>query len=212
MRDLRLVEAITRAVANATSLPVTAKIRSGFDEASRDPVGIGLRIQEAGARMITLHPRTRADYYGGEARWSEIRALREALEIPVVGNGDIRTGEDALRMWRETGCQGIMMARGTHGAPWLFREARAALKGDPIPPAPDIQERFEVCLRHARNAIEFGGDPKKAAVEFRKHLGWYTKGIAGGKKLRAELFQVTSLEEMTELLEGYLEGSQAVPA
>jgi len=210
LRDLKLVQAITRAVVEATDLPVTAKTRSGFDEPSRDPVGIALRIQDAGAQLITLHPRTRTDMYGGEARWSEIRAVTEALVIPVVGNGDIRTGEDALRMQRETGCHGIMMARGTHGAPWLFQQARAALEGDPIPPDPDIPERFRVCLRHARNAIEFGGDPKKAAVEFRKHLGWYTKGIAAGKKLRGELFQVTSLEEMEELLEGYLEGSRAI--
>ena len=210
LRDLKLVQTITRAVVEATNLPVTAKTRSGFDEPSRDPVGIALRIQDAGARMITLHPRTRTDMYGGEARWSEIRAVTEALEIPVVGNGDIRTGEDALRMQRETGCHGIMMARGTHGAPWLFQQARAALEGDPIPPDPDIPERFRVCLRHARNSIEFGGNPKKAAVEFRKHLGWYTKGIAAGKKLRGELFQVTSLEEMEELLEGYLEESRAI--
>jgi nifR3 family TIM-barrel protein len=212
LRDLNLVETITRAVVDATPLPVTAKTRSGFDEKTRDPVGIGLRIQEAGARVVTLHPRTRADMYGGEARWPEIRALTEALDIPVVGNGDIRTGDDALRMWRETGCEGIMMARGTHGAPWLFRQARAALDGKPIPLDPDVPERFKVCLRHARNSIEFGGDPKRAAVEFRKHLGWYTKGLPGGKKLRMDLFKVTSLEEMEELLERYLEGSEVIPA
>lgn len=210
LRDLGLVEAITRAVVDSTHLPVTAKIRSGFDEPSRDPVGIGLRIQEAGARMITLHPRTRTDMYGGEARWSEIRDLGEAMDIPVVGNGDIRTGEDALRMREETGCQGIMMARGTHGSPWLFEQARAALEGTEIPPDPEIRERFEVCLRHARNAIAHGGDQKKAAMEFRKHLGWYTKGIPGGKNLRSELFQVTSLEGMEELLTGYLERASRI--
>ena len=210
LRDLKLVEDITRAVVEATPLPVTAKTRSGFNELTRDPVAIGLRIQEAGARMITLHPRTRTDMYGGEARWSEIGALVDALEIPVVGNGDIRSGEDAVRMWKETGCYGLMMARGTHGSPWLFRQARAALDGKPVPPDPDVRERFQVCLRHARNAIAFGGDPKKAAVEFRKHLGWYTKGIPGGKRLRGELFQVTSLEEMEALLTGYLEGVSAV--
>jgi len=209
LRDLSLVEAITRAVVEATPLPVTAKTRSGFDEATRVPVEIGLRIQGAGARMVTLHPRTRADMYGGKARWSEIRDLVEALEIPVVGNGDIRTGMDALMMRQETGCAGVMMARGTHGAPWLFRQARAALDGDPVPPDPGVAERFEICLRHARNAIAYGGDPRKAAIEFRKHLGWYTKGLPGGKKLRAELFQVTSLEEMEKLLAGYMEGSLA---
>ncbi len=119
----------------------------------------------------------------------------------MVGNGDIRTGEDALRMRQETGCQGIMMARGTHGSPWLFQQARAALEGEVIPPDPDIPERFQICLRHARNAIAHGGDPKRAAVEFRKHLGWYTKGIPDGKKLRVELFQVTSLKEMEGILD-----------
>jgi tRNA-dihydrouridine synthase len=107
-------------------------------------------------------------------------------------------------MHEETGCHGIMMARGTHGAPWLFHQARAALDGLPVPEAPDIPERFQVCLRHARKAIAFGGDPRRAAVEFRKHLGWYTKGIPGGKRLREELFQVTTLEEMEALLSGYL--------
>ena len=205
LRDLSLVEDIIRAVVRATPLPVTAKTRSGFDEATRDPVGIGLRMQNAGIRAITLHPRTRADMYGGKARWEEIRALVEVLEVPVVGNGDIRTGEDALRMKRETGCHGIMMARGTHGAPWLFREARAALEGREAPPVPDVEERFRVCLRHARNAVDYGGDSRRAAVEFRKHLGWYTRGIPGGKRLREELFRVTTLEEMEALLGEYLE-------
>jgi tRNA-dihydrouridine synthase len=150
--------------------------------------------------------------YGGAARWSEIRDLVEALEIPVVGNGDIRTGQDAARMKEETGCHGIMMARGTHGSPWLFRQARAALEGEAVPPSPEVRERFEVCLRHARNAIAYGGDPEKAAVEFRKHLGWYTKGLPQGKKLRSKLFQVTSLEEVEELLTGYLEGRLTVLA
>ena len=204
LRDLGLVGQITRAVVDATPLPVTVKTRSGFDENSRDPLGIGMRIQDAGARMITLHPRTRADMYGGSARWKEIRDLVRVMEIPVVGNGDVRTGEDASRMREETGCHGIMMARGTHGAPWLFSQARAALDGIAIPPSPDVPERFRVCLRHARNAIEYGGEPRRAAVEFRKHLGWYTRGIPGGKRLRQELFQVTTLQEMEDILHGYL--------
>lgn len=209
LREPGLVGAITRAVVDATPLPVTAKTRSGFDEERRDPVGIGLEIQDAGARMITLHPRTRADMYGGTARWEEIRALVDALEIPVVGNGDIRTGEDARRMREETGCQGIMMARGTHGAPWLFTQARAALEGRTIPGDPDASERFRICLRHARNAIEYGGEPRRAAIEFRKHLGWYTKGLPGGRRLREELFHVTTLEEMEAVLSDYLAGALA---
>ncbi|RMH16115.1 MAG: tRNA dihydrouridine synthase DusB [Gemmatimonadetes bacterium] len=206
LRDLGLVERIVRAVVDATPLPVTTKIRSGFDEPSRDPVGIALRCQEAGSRMVTLHPRTRTDMYSGVARWDEIRALVEALDVPVVGNGDVSTGDDARRMRDETGCHGVMIARGSHGNPWIFRDARAALDGRPVPPPPDIRERFAVCLEHARNAIRYGGrDPEVAAREFRKHLGWYTKGMPGGRAFRSELFQVNSLEEIEARIAGYLE-------
>lgn len=204
LRDLDLVERIIRAVDEATPLPTTVKVRSGFDEATRDPVGIALRCQEAGARALCLHPRTRADMYGGHARWSEIRAVVEALEIPVIGNGDIRTGDDARRMKDETGCHGIMIARGSHGDPWIFTQARAALDGREPPPEPEVEERFRICLEHARNAIAFERNPQRAIVDFRKHLGWYTKGLPEGRSLRTELFQATRLEDVEALLEGYL--------
>jgi nifR3 family TIM-barrel protein len=205
LRDLDLVERIIRAVDEATSLPTTVKIRSGFDAESRDPVGIALHCQDAGAKALCLHPRTRADMYGGQARWSEIRDVVEALEIPVIGNGDIQTGLDARRMRDETGCAGVMIARGSHGDPWIFTQARAALSGAPVPPEPDVEERFRICLEHARNAIAFEQNPERAIIDFRKHLGWYTRGVPEGRRLRAELFQATSLEHVEELLEGYLE-------
>ena len=208
LRDLNLVADIIRAVDAAVPLPVSVKIRSGYDEATRDPVAIGLRCQEAGARWITLHPRTRADMYSGSARWSEIRALVEALEIPVIGNGDIRSGRDAARMHEETGCHGVMIARGSHGDPWIFTQARAALEGLPVPPEPDVEERFRICLRHARNAIEFERDAHKAVFEFRKHLGWYTSGLPDGAKLRQRLFAVRTIQEVEELLEHYLEAQR----
>jgi tRNA-dihydrouridine synthase B len=203
LRDLDLVERIIRAVDEATPLPTTVKIRSGFDEESRDPVGIGLRCQEAGARAICLHARTRADMYGGSARWSEISDLVGALEIPVIGNGDVTSGEDARRMRDETGCAGVMIARGSHGDPWIFSQARAALDGMPIPPDPDVDERFEICLEHARNAIAFERNPERAIIDFRKHLGWYTKGLPDGRRLRTELFQSSSLQDVEALLEAY---------
>jgi len=205
LRDLDLVSKVIRAVAAATPLPTTVKIRSGYDEKTRDPVRIGRVCEDAGARAITLHPRTRADMYSGQARWDEIRALKQAVDIPVIGNGDIRTGEDAARMRSETGCDGIMIARGSHGDPWIFRQARAALDGDPTPTEPGVEERFRICLEHAANALEFGGNPERAMIEFRKHLGWYTKGLPSGKDLRMELFQVTTLEQIRARLEGYLE-------
>lgn len=105
----------------------------------------------------------------------------------------------------ETGCDGVMIARGSHGDPWIFRQARAALDGRPIPPDPDVEERFRICLEHAENAIAFGGSPERAVLEFRKHLGWYTHGLPDGRELRQALFQVTELAGIRDLLEGYLE-------
>ena len=212
LRDLDLVEAIIRVVDGAVSLPVSVKIRSGYDEASRDPVAIGRRCQDAGARWITLHPRTRTDMYAGQARWREIRALVEALEVPVIGNGDIRVGADALRMRAETGCHGIMIARGSHGDPWIFTQARAALDGLPAPAEPDVEERFRICLLHARNAIAFERDPEKGVFEFRKHLGWYTTGLPDGSRLRQQLFQARTLADVEERLEGYLAAHQGAGA
>ncbi len=209
LRDLDLVETLIRAVDDATDLPTTVKIRSGFDAKTRDPVGIALRCEAAGAKVLCLHPRTRADMYSGSARWDEIRDVVEALAIPVVGNGDIRTGDDARRMRDETGCAGIMIARGSHGDPWIFHQARTALDGLPVPPEPDVEERFRICLEHARNAIAFERNAERAIIDFRKHLGWYTKGVPDGRKLRTELFQATTLQEVEAMLEGYLEEQTA---
>src|SRR5688572_13558641 len=132
LKDLGLVEDIIRAVARSISIPTTVKIRSGYSDEQRNPVEIALRCQEAGARVLTLHARSRTQMYSGVANWDEIAAVKDALEIPVIGNGDVWSGEDARRMREHTNCNGIMIARGSHGAPWIFREARAALNGEPI--------------------------------------------------------------------------------
>jgi tRNA-dihydrouridine synthase B len=210
LRDLDLVESIIRAVAGAISIPTTVKIRSGWSEETRDPVGIGLRCQDAGARVLTLHARSRTQMYGGAANWDEIAATVDALDIPVVGNGDVWTAADAVRMREHTGCAGIMIARGSHGAPWLFAQARAALDGRPVPPSPDLAERFEIVLEHARNAIAFreDGGEEQAMREFRKHLGWYTKGLPNGRPLREELFGVNTMAEAEAVLERYLEAAR----
>ena len=205
LKDLALVEAIIRAVSRAISIPTTVKIRSGYTDEQRNPVDIGLRCQDAGARVLTLHARSRTQMYSGTANWDEIAAVVDALDIPVVGNGDVWSGADARRMRDHTKCAGIMIARGSHGAPWIFREARAALDGTAPPAAPDVAERFEIVIAHAAHAVEFGGDETRAMIEFRKHLGWYTKGLPDGKKLRQELFAVTSLGEAQALLAAYAE-------
>ena len=210
LKDLDLVGAIVRAVRGATHLPVTAKIRSGWDETLRDPVGIALRCQDAGAQVLTLHPRTRSQMYSGQARWDEIAAVVEALDIPVVGNGDIKTAEDACRMWRETRCAGIMIARGSFGNPWIFQQTRALLEGREPRPAPDVDERFAVALRHAELQLAIQGDDRRTAVEFRKHLGWYVRGLPGAAELRRELQQIESMEQIERIFRAHLTPAGAV--
>jgi tRNA-dihydrouridine synthase B len=212
LRDLDLVQRIVRAVDRATTLPTTVKVRSGWSDEQRNPVEIALRCQDAGARFLTLHPRTRTQMYSGAARWEEIAAVVAALEIPVIGNGDVRTGDDARALRERTGCAGIMIARGSHGAPWVFREARAALDGHPAPAPPGVDERFRIVLQHARNAIAFEADERRAMLEFRKHLGWYTKGLPDGKTLRQELFQVDSLGDAERILARYQQRARALAA
>ena len=205
LKDLSLVEGIIRAVVAATPLPVTVKIRSGWDDTTRDPVGIALRCQEAGARALTLHARSRTQMFSGRADWSEIAAVAAALAIPVIGNGDIASPEDVVRMREETGCAGVMIARGTFGNPWIFAQARALLEGREMPATPTPEERFQTALAHARLTIAVEGDTPHAAREFRKHLGWYTKGLPGGAELRARLQQVNALAEVEALFAGWLE-------
>ena len=204
LKDLSLVESVIKAVSASTHLPVTVKIRSGWSEEMRDPVKIALRCQDAGARALALHPRTRTQMYSGSARWEEIAAVAAALEIPVIGNGDIKTAEDAVRMQRQTGCAAVMIARGSFGQPWIFDQTRALLEGKAKPEAPSIERRFAIALEHARMADEYEADPRGAAIEFRKHLGWYVKGIPGSAELRKKLHAVVSLTEVEDVFAGYL--------
>ncbi len=210
LKDLGLVASIIRAVRGATHLPVTVKIRSGWDETLRDPVSIALRCQDAGAQALTLHPRTRSQMFSGSARWDEIAAVVEALDIPVVGNGDIKTAEDAYRMRRETGCAGVMIARGSFGNPWIFRDARALLDGRPARPEPTAAERFAVALHHAELQLAIQGDDRRTAIEFRKHLSWYVRGIPGAAELRRELQQIESMAEIERIFRRHREPAQAV--
>ena len=204
LKDLNLVESVIKSVSASTHLPVTVKIRSGWNEEMRDPVAIARRCQDAGARALALHPRTRTQMYGGNARWEEIAAVVQALEIPVIGNGDIKTAEDAVRMQRETKCAAVMIARGSFGQPWIFDQTRALLEGKPKPGAPPIERRFEIALEHARMAEAYEADPRGAAIEFRKHLGWYVKGVPGSAELRRKLHAVLSLSEVEDVFAEYL--------
>ena len=208
LRDLGLVEQVIRAVGRSTHLPVTVKIRSGWSEEMRDPVTIARRCQDAGARVLALHPRTRTQMYSGSARWEEIAAVVDAVDIPVLGNGDIKTAEDALRMRQQTNCAGVMIARGSFGQPWIFDQARALLDGRPLPPPPPVERRFAIALDHARMAADYEADPRGAAIEFRKHLGWYVKGLHNSAELRRRLHAVESLGEVEAIFADYLRDAE----
>jgi nifR3 family TIM-barrel protein len=208
LKDLSLVQEVIRAVAGNTHLPVTVKIRSGWSEEMRNPVEIALRCQDAGARALALHPRTRAQMYTGSARWQEIAAVADALDIPVLGNGDVRTPQDAVRMQRETGCAGVMIARGSFGQPWIFTQTRALLEGLSMPPVPPAEERFAIATTHARMAAAYENDRRGAAIEFRKHLGWYVKGLPSSADLRRRLHQIESLDEVEDIFGDYLSALQ----
>src|SRR6266849_4355996 len=189
LKDLGLVERIIAAVRRLTHLPVTVKIRSGWDESARDPVAIARRCRDAGAQALTLHARTRTQMFAGKANWDEIARVVEALDIPVIGNG------------------GVMAARGSFGNPWLFAQARDLLAGRPPRPGPTPAERCAVALEHARLARRLQGDTRHTALEFRKHFGWYTKGVPGAAELRERLFRIDSLQEAEALLAASFAGS-----
>ena len=205
LRDMDLVDRIIRAVVGATHLPVTVKTRSGWSDDARNPVTIALRMQDAGAKAFTLHARSRTQMFSGKANWDEIARVVKALDIPVIGNGDLETAEDVLRMRSHTGCAGAMIGRGAFGNPWLFRAAQALLAGEAGETAPEAAERFRVALEHARLAIRLQGDTRRTVLEFRKHLGWYTRGLHGSSALRQRLFQIESIAEAEAIFLEYLE-------
>src|SRR5256885_3725471 len=154
LKDLDLVQTIIRAVRASTHLPVTVKIRSGWNEETRDAVAIARRCEDAGARALALHPRTRTQMFTGNANWNEIAAVKQAISIPVIGNGDIKSPEDAVRMQREMGCDAVMIARGSFGQPWIFDQTKDLLAGRAKRPDPDVETKFAVAIEHARMAAD----------------------------------------------------------
>ena len=197
---------VVRATAEATPLPVTVKIRSGWDEASINAPEIAQICEDNGAKAVAVHARTRMQQYSGRADWSVIRAVKRAVSVPVLGNGDIRSGADALRMLDETGCDGVIVGRAAQGNPWLFKEIAAALRGESAPP-PTSQERVETALRHFELEVTLYGE-KRGMLEMRKHIAWYVHGMKGASRFRDRINLMQSADEVTRALRDFADSQE----
>ena len=199
MKDPKLVYEIVSSMVKAIEKPVTVKIRKGFDDDHVNAVEIARIIEEAGAAAVAVHGRTREQYYSGKADWDIIRQVKEAVSIPVIGNGDVTSPERAEELVRRAGGDGVMIARGAQGNPWIFSEMITYEETGVVPPRPGKEELKEMMLRHARLQLEYKGE-YSGIREMRKHVAWYTKGIPGAARLREKINAVESLGELENLL------------
>ena len=200
MNQPKLVHEIVSKTSRAIQKPVTVKIRKGFNDESINAVEIAKIIEDAGGAAVTVHGRTREQYYSGKADWDIIRQVKEAVSIPVIGNGDVVSGESALAMMEETGCDGVMIGRGAQGNPWIFSGLIEYEKTGKMPSRPSAEELKEMMLRHARLQIQYKGE-YLGIREMRKHVSWYTTGLPNSAKLRGEINAVESYDELKKLLD-----------
>lgn len=186
MKNPDLAARIVEAVVARVKCPVTVKLRKGWDGQQVNAVAVARLVVEAGARAVAVHGRTRSQFYSGEADWDIIRAVREAVPVPVLGSGDVRTPRDAAAMLEYTGCSGVLIGRAAMGNPWLFSQTLHYLTTGQLPPAPTLAMRRETAVRHYRLLVETKGE-QVANREMRKHLAWYTKGLRGAARLRQRI-------------------------
>ncbi|MDN5345481.1 MAG: tRNA-dihydrouridine synthase [Clostridia bacterium] len=200
MRDLPLAAAIVAAMVEAAGpVPVTVKMRKGWDEESVNVVTAAQAVVEAGAAAVAVHGRTRSQFYSGQADWDVIRQVKEAVAVPVIGNGDIRTSADAITVLQQTGCDAVMVGRGAIGNFWLLTAIRARLEGRLEPPSPDMATRVAMAIRHLQMLIDLKGE-KTAVKEMRKHLAYYCRGLPGAARLRQHLYTLTTATEVIAVL------------
>lgn len=200
LKNPDLIVKIVKNVSSAISKPLTVKVRIGFENEPVDVVEIAKRVEDAGAAAIAVHGRTRQQYYSGTADWNTIRRVKEAVSIPVIGNGDVDSPEKAEALIKETGCDGVMIGRAVRGNPWLFRELNHYFETGEKLPRPSVEEVREMILRHARMQIDLKGE-FTGIREMRKHVAWYTAGMRHSAALRRESNLVSSYEELEKLLD-----------
>jgi len=203
MRDPQRAASILEAMRKVTELPFTLKIRAGWRPNEINALAIGRIAEDCGVDAVILHPRTVDQGFSGKADWRLIAALKEQLRIPVIGSGDVRFPEDAVRMFRETGCDGVMVGRGVLGNPWLIRNILYRLSGRDFC-EPSLAERTEIIRRHLAMAVEYYGE-KVGTRDFRKHLLWYTKGLRGGAQFRAAAGKITGPDSVGKVLRDYFQ-------
>ena len=201
LKDPNYIYEIVKAVVDAVSVPVTVKIRSGFDHRNENFIEVGKAIERAGAKAVALHPRTKTDLFKGNANWNQIKELKEALSIPVIGNGDIKTPEDAKRMLDETGCDFVMIGRAAMGNPFIFKEINDYLNTGKYEKVSD-DIKFDTMIEHFNHLEELKSE-KVAVMEMRTHAAWYVKGMRESAIFKNKLNEITTRRELEELVNNY---------
>ena len=206
LKKLDLLHDVVEAMVKNAGKPVTAKIRMGFERGTNTAVETAKVLESAGVAAVAVHGRTREQFYEGKADWDVIGEVKAAVSVPVIGNGDVMSGQDAIDMMERTGCDGVMMARGALGNPWIFRDATALWKGEELPVAPTDEERIKMLLKHLELIIEDKGE-RIAVREIRKHVGWYIKGMHGAAAFRREVNQIDDAQKMKAAISSLSSGS-----